>query len=351
MRAARRADLVPLRAEAARPVAARARGRPPFPLPAPAELELLLFGGQGGVGKTTCAAAAAIAIARADPSRPVLLISTDPAHSLCDALEIEPGEGDLRLPGGPRNLRVREPDAPRLFARRRELIRREVEELFTFLGRGLSGGLDASLDRRVAASLIELAPPGVDELLGMLEVMEATGGGAVRPRELVVVDTAPTGHALRLLALPGEAHRWVRELLAALERRRPAGRGTELARGLLDLARGLRRLHESLADPRRARFVAVARAEALPRAETGRLLAALRRLSIAPGTLLVNALTPPGCSRCRDAARAEEHELAALRRLCLRRAGGGCAIITAPAEAPPPRGWRSLERWARTWTL
>ena len=48
---------------------------------------LLFFGGKGGVGKTTVAAAAALRLARSDPSRRVLLLSTDPAHSLGDVLD------------------------------------------------------------------------------------------------------------------------------------------------------------------------------------------------------------------------------------------------------------------------
>jgi Anion-transporting ATPase len=62
---------------------------------------LLLFGGKGGVGKTTCAAAAALAIARAHPERRILLLSTDPAHSLSDALGAHVSDEPTALRGGP----------------------------------------------------------------------------------------------------------------------------------------------------------------------------------------------------------------------------------------------------------
>ena len=66
---------------------------------------------------------------------------------------------------------------------------------------------------------------------------------------------------------------------------------------------------------------------------------------IAAPLVLVNALTPPGCSRCRRAARAEAGELARMRRL--RR---GWAMLGAPAVAPPPRGIEALLRFGRAWT-
>src|SRR5947207_3118035 len=56
------------------------------------------FGGKGGVGKTTCAAAAALRIAEAGAGRRVLAVSTDPAHSLGDALRVELGAAPLRIP-------------------------------------------------------------------------------------------------------------------------------------------------------------------------------------------------------------------------------------------------------------
>ena len=72
---------------------------------------LVLFGGKGGVGKTTCAAATAIALASASPSRRVLLLSADPAHSLGDVLGRPVGNEPQRIAGGPANLAVRELDA------------------------------------------------------------------------------------------------------------------------------------------------------------------------------------------------------------------------------------------------
>jgi arsenite/tail-anchored protein-transporting ATPase len=298
-----------------------------------AGVRLVFFGGKGGVGKTTAAATAALSIARRGDR--VLLLSTDPAHSIGDVLDAEVGDEEREVE--PR-LWAREPDAARAFERRREKYRTAVEELFAALRGGSS--FDAPYDRVVMEDLIELAPPGLDELFALLAVIEA-----LQRYPVVVVDTAPTGHALRLLELVGKAREWVQVLLQIqLKYRRVTGLG-ELARDLTGTARELRELQLLLVDQRRSRFVVVTRPAALPREETVRLLSALRRLRIATPALLVNAITPPGCSRCRRVGAAEKEELRRLRRI--RR---GCAMLGAPWIAPAPRGGEALARFGRTWT-
>ncbi|HSN89147.1 MAG TPA: TRC40/GET3/ArsA family transport-energizing ATPase, partial [Thermoanaerobaculia bacterium] len=84
---------------------------------APPGLRVLMFGGKGGVGKTTCAAAVALALAERRPGQRILLLSTDPAHSVGDVLEIPLGDDERPVAPG---LVARELDAPRAFARWRE---------------------------------------------------------------------------------------------------------------------------------------------------------------------------------------------------------------------------------------
>ncbi|HYS09624.1 MAG TPA: ArsA family ATPase [Myxococcales bacterium] len=300
---------------------------------APPGTRLLFFGGKGGVGKTTAAAAAAVLLARRGTR--VLLLSTDPAHSLGDVLRMPVGDEEREVISG---LRARELDAARAFGEQRERHRKGVEELFATLRGGSS--LDAPYDRAVMEDLIDLAPPGLDELFALLAVIEA-----LARHQLIVVDTAPTGHALRLLELAGTAREWVQALLQILLKyRRVTGLGT-VAQDLTTTARELRELQELLQDPGRARFVAVTRPAALPRLETARLLAALRRLRMKAAAVLVNARTGPGCRRCRRAGAAEEKEIAQLRRI--RR---GWAMLGAPRVAPGPRGPAALERFGSTWT-
>jgi arsenite-transporting ATPase len=303
--------------------------------------------GKGGVGKTSVAAATALTLAAAAPARRVLLLSTDPAHSLADVLMTPVDDDERTVPGGPPNLSVRELDAERALLIRRERYREAVDELFNALTRG--SRFDIAFDRTVIQELIELAPPGLDELFAVLAVVEALAPAAGRPFDVVVVDTAPTGHALRLLALPAAALHWVHALLAILLKYRKLMGLGELASDLLAAARDLKALTALLADRARTRLLPVTRAAELPRLETERLLAAVHRLGIEIGPLVVNALTAPGCAACTRRARAERRLVDALRRPRARAGARRSAMIFAPTVSPAPRGVTALREWGVRW--
>ena len=308
-------------------------------------LRLIVFAGKGGVGKSTCAAATALALARRRPDAPVLLLSADPAHSLGDVLETALNDDERPVPGAPTGLRARELDADGALARMRARYRDAVEETFDALLRG--SRFDVAYDRQALHGLMDLAPPGLDELFAVLAVVEALLERRP-PYAVVVLDAAPTGHALRLLAMPETALGWVHALLAILLKYREVVGLGEVAAELVATARRLRALRALLADPTRAGVVAVTRAAELPRRETDRLLARLRRLGIAVPAVIVNALTSGTCTRCRRARAAERRSLAAPGPGTRRRPW---SMISTLALAPPPRGVSALERWVRTWEL
>jgi arsenite-transporting ATPase len=352
--AARGAPLAPeSRADRTRPAgAAERRGRRAadwLPLVAPPGIRLLLFAGKGGVGKTTCAAAAALTLAESAPARTVLVVSTDPAHSLGDVLGVTLGDVASDVPGASRGLRARELDADAAFSTRRERYRAAVDEMFDALRGG--SRFDATFDRAVVRDLLDLTPAGLDELFAMLSITEVLfpPPGAAPADDVVVVDAAPTGHTLRLLALPGTALEWIRVLLSVLLKYRQVIGLGPLAQDLVLASRGLRRLHALLRDRRQAHVVVVTRAAALPRLETVRLLDGLTRLEIAVSAIVVNAVTPDGCARCRGAAATEAREVERMRAAWAARSGDGGAVLLAPAVAPPPRGVTGLRAWARTW--
>jgi arsenite-transporting ATPase len=332
--------------------------RPPLGRPVPLErlvppaVRLVLVTGKGGVGKTTCAAALALALAGGAPPRRVLALSTDPAHSLGDALAAPLGDDARRPPGAPSGLAAREVDAPAAMAARRARYLEGVQEVFDAL-RGDSS-FDPAFDRAVVEDLIDLAPPGIDELFALLAVVEALGGD--RPYDTVVVDTAPTGHALRLLEMPDAALEWVHAFMAILLKyRKVIGLG-DLGTDLVGLSRDLRGLRTLLGDPERTRALAVTRAAELPRLETVRLVRSLRGLGVPLGGVIVNALTSPlpdgpACARCRAGAAREARSMQALRAGLRARGGTMPTIIGAPAVTPPPRGVRVLSRWPRSWRI
>jgi arsenite-transporting ATPase len=306
---------------------------------------VLLFGGKGGVGKTTCAAAASIAVARRNSRRRVLLVSTDPAHSLSDVFGCPLADMPLPVRGAPANLLVREMDAAAGFRRVRDQYARSIDALFDRLSRGSgSVGFDVGHDRRVMQGLIDLAPPGIDELAAVIEVTDTIESD---PDDMVIMDTAPSGHALRLLEMPRLVQDWTKTLMSIVLKYQPVAGIGEFGAILLKLSRGLGRLRTLLADPDRAAFVVVTRGASLPRAETIRLVQRLRDMRIHVPATVVNAVGRGTCQACRTEARTEQAEITELRRQLLR----GMRTIVAPAELPPPRGAAALRRWQQHWRM
>jgi arsenite-transporting ATPase len=306
------------------------------------KLSLLMFGGKGGVGKTTCAAAFAIAIAKTSPSRRVLLLSADPAHSLGDALGVPLGDEPRRVRGAPANLTARELDPAARFESLRQRYTRALDALFGRLVRGTA--VDATGDRQSMRDLLDLAPPGLDELIAIVEVSDALETGPSGAPPVVVLDTAPSGHALRLLEMPSLVHDWVKALMSMLLKYQPIAGIGELGAVLLQTSQGLGRLRALLADPARCAFVAVTRPAALPMAESTRLHKRLAALDISVPLVIVNAVGAGSCGACATTRANQERALASMRRT-LR----GRPLIIAPASVPPPHGARGLSEWRRTW--
>jgi len=263
-------------------------------------------------------------------------------------LEMPVGDDVCRVRSGSRTFSAREVDAGRLLTARRAAYLDAVQEVFDALRGGSS--FDPAFDRVVVEDLIDLAPPGIDELFGIISVVAARAD-----YDVIVVDTAPTGHALRLLEMPEAAREWTQALLRVLLKYKKLVRPGQLAEELLVLAKSVRELQAMLRDATHTRFVAVTRAAEIPRLETERLLQRLRRLQLSTPAVVVNALTraPGACVCCRTVAAAERRSLAALKRTLRRsrRRSGECVIIQTPLSAPPPIGVSALEIWAESWIV
>ena len=317
---------------------------------APAGTRLVIVLGKGGVGKTTCAATVGILAARAAAGG-VLVLSTDPAHSLGDALDHPVGDRPTRVPGAPAGLRAREMDAGAAYRAWRERHRAALDALGGEAGG--RAGVTLAFDRAVMRDLLELAPPGLDEIFGVLETMDAVSSVERHPRyRLVVVDAAPTGHALRMLAMPETALAWTRTLLGLLLRYRRVLRLGELAGELVALARRLERFRRLLRDGEATRVVVVTRPGRLPREETVRLVSRLGRMHLGASALIVNAAADgsgsSGCARCRRDSAMGRREVDAIRRARGRRLLAP-VLLRAPAWTRPPRGAADLETWGRSW--
>lgn len=163
---------------------------------------ILLFTGKGGVGKTTSAAGTAVGSARA--GRRTLVMSTDAAHSLGDALGVasSPGSGDEPVEVEP-GLWMLQVDAQRRFER-------SWGEIQGYLLTVLDA---AGVDPITAEELTVI--PGAEEVLALLELRTRVRSGDY---DVIVVDCAPTAETLRLLALP-EALNWYMDRVFGVQRR------------------------------------------------------------------------------------------------------------------------------------
>ncbi|MDN5859431.1 MAG: ArsA family ATPase, partial [Pseudonocardia sp.] len=249
-------------------------------------MRVVLFTGKGGVGKTTLAAATAARLARS--GRTTLVVSTDPAHSLGDALEADLG-------GEPAEI------APGLHAAHidsRALLESSWGTLQAHLRTVLAG---AGVDELVADELTVL--PGVEDILALGEVARAAEQG---PWDVVVVDCGPTAETLRLLGLPEAIGGYLERLFPAHRRAvrgvlvgMSGGNGKEAAAtwdatidALDGLAAHLRGLRELLADHSRTSIRLVLTPERVVAAESRRTLTALALHGLRVDGVVVNRLQP-----------------------------------------------------------
>ncbi len=258
-------------------------------------MKLVLFGGKGGVGKTTCASAAAVQLAAA--GHRTLLVSVDPAHSLSDSLEREIGP-EVQKIEGVKNLSALEISAERLFLKFKEEHGEEIKRI-------LETG--TYLDEGDIDDLFSLSIPGLDEVMAFKELVELMER---EEHDFHILDTAPTGHALRLLALPELLDEWIRVLarmrykyryvVSRLARREIHESADDF---LFTMKRTVRKIQGLLRDPDRCEFVVVTTPETMVIAETRRLVEELARLKIPVRRLVVNRVVSSehgACAFCHE---------------------------------------------------
>jgi arsenite-transporting ATPase len=206
--------------------------------------KILLYTGKGGVGKTSVAAATAVLCAQRGLR--TLVVSTDIAHSLADALDTPVGPEPRQIVD---NLWAHEPDVFFNISRYWKTIQGYFSSLFQW------GGLDEVMAEEMTVL------PGMDELGNLLWIGDHVDEGAY---DVIVVDAAPTGETVRLLSLP-EASRWWIERIAPIGRRvqrlggpilrrmvgvpLPSDSVYEAGEALLDR---LKYVHDLLSDPEQA---------------------------------------------------------------------------------------------------
>jgi len=268
--------------------------------------EYVLFGGKGGVGKTTMAAATALASAAAGET--TLVVSTDPAHSLSDTLGVDvPAEPALVHEELPLYAAEIDPDAALeegMFGADSDPLGGlgQMGEAMGGMGEAMGGAAGGAGDgagpdgEGPLGSLLGGTMPGADEAAAMRQLLEYLDD----PRfDRVVVDTAPTGHTLRLLELPEIMDSMLGRVLTLRQRFSGmmeglkgmfgGGSDDDTAEADLEALRArIERLRGVLQDPDRTDFRVVMIPEEMSVVESERLIARLDAFDIPVHTVVVN---------------------------------------------------------------
>lgn len=257
----------------------------------PKEKHIIFFCGKGGVGKTTCAASTAIKIANAGFK--TLLFSTDPAHSIGDSLEqpLTNKVNPVRNISGLFAIEINASSELKLF------IKTYQKEINDFLK------TETNLDSEDINDLMLLTLPGVDELMAIKKIIDFME--LENDFKFIVCDTAPTGHALRLISMPDIVTEWIK-VLANLQWKykyimsRFSDNIVDDNQLLYILKKMVSRVKTVLKNPIQTVFNVVTIPEAMSIFETKRLIYSLNKMNIVVQNLIINNVIPDNnqCTFC-----------------------------------------------------
>jgi arsenite-transporting ATPase len=285
-------------------------------------IRLVLVGGKGGVGKTTVAGALAWNLAKRHPDKQLLLVSIDPAHSLGDLFQTKLGQDPIPLLP---NLLGQEVDAAAVLEQFRQDYLEEVAAILA--GEG-TAGVEVQYDPQAWRQLLQMPPPGLDEVMALLSVLRQETSGQF---DLVVLDTAPTGHLLRFLQMPQALEGWVSLALKLWLKYRDVVGRPEWAQRMRELLAQVRQLRQQLQDPQFVTFIPVFNPEQAVLAETERLLAELDALGIPHPYAVLNRVWLEDSTPFGEALRRRHQTLLAQ----LPQPFSQQAILTIPFLHPP----------------
>jgi arsenite-transporting ATPase len=247
-------------------------------------LKLILFGGKGGVGKTTFASGAGLYLA--NNNKNTLLISTDPAHSLSDSLGNEIGD-EVKQIEGVDKLSALEISAEKALSKFKLENEDELRRLFD---------TSTYLDREDIDSILALPIPGIDEVMGFKTILDFIEEGKF---DKYIVDTSPTGHALRLLTLPGLLDDWIkvmakmrwkyRYMVTSFAGKYKPDNADDF---LMSMKKTVKRIEGILKDQSSCEFIVVTIPEDMAIKETERMIKSLNQYKIKVKQLIINNVIP-----------------------------------------------------------
>ena len=241
---------------------------------------------------------AATALAASRMGKRVLLVSTDPAHSTADIFERPIGADPVQIAGSLYGMEI---DAASESRRYVVGVKEQIAKLF---GHSILKEANRQID--LAASM-----PGAEEV-ALFDRMGALIRGEDERFDLIVFDTAPTGHTLRLIRMPELMEAWIK----ALSRSRRAMLGVQqddredpIMISLTERLERLRELRARLLSGRTTGFALVLIAERLPIEETARAIQQLDEAGVKTGALVVNRVLPAASDDSFLAARQRQERI------------------------------------------
>lgn len=264
-------------------------------------LKWIFVGGKGGVGKTTTSCSLGVTMAKRNPSKKILIISTDPAHNTSDAFDIKFSNEPTKIPGL-ENLSVMEIDVKesmkKIFEKSEEEQQNQNPNEFNIFSQ-LSGMMN-----------LMKSVPGIDEAISFSQIINQA---QKMNFDIVIFDTAPTGHTLRFLSLPTFLKEMMEKILQ-LQQTFGAMFGqfaqmmgmnmnlNEVMPKLQTLMNTSKQINEEFTNPDLTTFIPVLIPEFLPLYETERLLQELMNLNMDANSLVINQILPENecCEYCKN---------------------------------------------------
>jgi arsenite-transporting ATPase len=300
------------------------------------EPEYYFFSGKGGVGKTSMAAATALWFSK--HGKKVLIISTDPAHSLSDSFDKKIG-GEIKKLGS--NLYAVEIDPKIAMAEYKAKFTPQIEKVEYLKGLGLGEMFD----------MADMTP-GIDEVAAFDKFLQYMHS---KEYDVIIFDTAPTGHALRFLSLPDVLDSWVGKLIKfrmrfagianMFKKILPFGQpedAPQLGTDQLDgMKKSIEDAKEILTNPLKTHYNIVTIPEHMAVLESERCIGTLKEYQIPVKTVIVNQLVPEnkGCRFCSEKRKMQQGRLKSIKDKFSK-----FDIKTMPMFEHEVRGFKALER-------
>ncbi|RNF22927.1 putative anion-transporting ATPase-like [Trypanosoma cruzi] len=325
------------------------------------KLQWIFVGGKGGVGKTTTSSALATlfastpvhdAVTNTTRPRRVLLISTDPAHNLSDAFSQKFGKTPVPVNGMEETLFAMEVD-PTTFTHG------GFGAMLGFSGH-IATDADAPSPFAALGNILKEAAgtlPGIDELSVFAEILR---GVQQLSYDVVIFDTAPTGHTLRLLALPHTLNSTMEKLLsveglntliqaasAVLSSTTNLGDMSSLMPAFKQWRESVQEVQRQFTDAEKTAFICVCIPEFLSVYETERLVQELMKYDISCDSIVVNQLvlkpsSEPDCRMCNARQKIQSKYLAQIDSLY-----EDFHVVKMPLLSDEVRGVPALQRFAQ----